>query len=105
MNKDKMREEAELFERESGMKGVSITIRYDPIIQKITGKEEDPMILSEGSLFQYVLLNVFEVYPEIQEKYPPGVLGFIRNGGDLFPSLPMQNGDVILFTVALSTTI
>lgn len=98
MKEHDINEVTELLEQEAGIRSVSIIIRYDSRIQKITGKEEDPMIVSEGSLFPYVLFNVFEMYPEIQETYPPGVLGFVRNGGDLFPSLPMQEGDIILFT-------
>lgn len=99
MNEDDMCAAAAFFEKETGMRSVSITIRYDATLQKITGTKEDPMILSEGSLFTYVLMNIFESHPYISEKYSPGMIGFARNGGDLFPSLPMQDGDIILCTV------
>ena len=55
-------------------KPIKIKIFYDKALQAITGKAEEEMLASEGVPFMFILSSIFVSYPEIEKKYPPGVL-------------------------------
>ncbi|OHB25329.1 MAG: hypothetical protein A2542_01845 [Parcubacteria group bacterium RIFOXYD2_FULL_52_8] len=76
-----------------------LTVRYDTTLQKITGCAEESVFMGAGGTFLYLLQNVFMSHPEIQKKYPPGVLGFEVNGFPPKTYSPMFDGDVITFSV------
>ena len=81
-------------------KAIRVTVRYDSALQKITGRAEDPMLMGEGSTFLYLLQNVLMAYPEIEEKYPPGALGFLIHETPPKTYSPLFDGDIVFFSVA-----
>lgn len=96
-----MRKMVEEMAKMPGMpKAIRITARYDKELQKITGRAEDPVFMSEGSTFLYLLQNVFIEHPEIENRYSPGVLLFSIN--DIPPKTysPLFDGDVVVFGVS-----
>jgi len=80
-------------------KSICISVRYDKELQKITGKEEYSVTMSEGATFAYLLHNIFMEYPEIGKRYPPGTLKF--SVYDIPPKLhtPLFDGSVVVFWV------
>ncbi len=101
MDEEDMRKMVEKMAKVSGMpKAMFLKIQYDKELQKITGKEEHPMVMSEGGNFAYLLQNVFIEYPKIEKKYPPGALGFTINGTPPKVYTPLFDGDVVVFSVA-----
>lgn len=78
---------------------IIITFQYDTHIQKITGKKEEPAIISENMPFVLLLSILFQSYPEIEKKYPPGTLGFTVNGIPPQEYDIMQNGDTVSLKV------
>ena len=101
MDEEEMRKMAEEMAKIPGMpKAMFLKIQYDEELQKITGKKEHPMIMSEGGNFAYLLQNVFIEYPEIEKQYTPGALGFSINGTPPKAYTPLFDGDVVSFSVA-----
>ncbi len=80
-------------------KAMFLKIEYDEELQKITGKKEHPMVMSEGGNFAYLIQNVFIEYPEIEKQYPAGALGFTINGTPPKAYTPLFDGDVVSFSV------
>ena len=80
-------------------KPCKIIVSYDKTLQKITGKKEEEMIVSEGISFLLFLGMIFSSYPAIEFKYPPGVLGFTVNGKPPDDFEILNDGDKIFFTV------
>ena len=100
MNEEEMKEATEELKKIPGMpKPIFIKITYDEELQKITGTKEDPTYMSQGSMFIYLLQNVFMTYPEIEKNYPPGSLGFTIN--DIPPNVysPLFDGDIVSFHI------
>lgn len=83
-------------------RSIRITARYDKELQKITRKEEHPVIMSEGSTFVYLLMNIFMEYPDIEKQYPPGVLGFSINNIPPKTYTPLFDGDIVDLSVSAS---
>ena len=80
-------------------KAMRVNVRFSEKLQKITGKEGHPVIISEGASFLYLLMNIFMEYPEIEEKYPPGVLGFTINGIPPRNHAILFDGDTVDFAI------
>ena len=80
-------------------KPVFLKIQYDGELQKITGKAEHSMFISEGATFSYLLHNIFIEYPEIAKRYSPGTLGFCIDGVPPKMHTPLFAGDTIIFSV------
>ena len=78
-------------------RAIHITISYDPNLQKITGKESETSMSSEGVTFQQFLFFLFSSYSEIQSTYPPGKLGFLLNGEPPRLDTILRDGDRLLF--------
>ena len=76
---------------------ISVTVRYDAILQEITGTPSESVVMSSGSTFVNLLMNVFMARPGIQEKYPPGTLGLMVNGAPPRPYHLLSDGDIIDF--------
>jgi len=75
---------------------IKLRVYYDEALQRITKTEYDPVIMSKGSPFAFLLQNVFIEHPEIEEQYPPGKLGFIINKTTLPEShTPLFDGDIV----------
>ncbi|RJQ25469.1 hypothetical protein C4577_05605 [Candidatus Parcubacteria bacterium] len=76
-------------------KSITITLIYDSAVQKITNTPSEPSIVNEGMPFIMLLYFVFQSYPEIQEKYPPGTLGLLLNGKPPTDFDILQDGDKV----------
>lgn len=77
----------------------AITVMYDEHLRLITGKAAEECVVSEGAPFFFLLSSVFQSYPQIEEKYPPGVLGFTVNGEPPEVDTVLKDGDIIRFLV------
>lgn len=96
MNEEEMKKVVEELMKNSEMpQPIYIKVRYDKELQKITGTENEPVCMSQGSTFAYLLQNVFMAHPEIEKNYLPGTLGFTIN--DTSPKIytPLLDGDVV----------
>ncbi len=78
---------------------ITISIQFDAELQKLTGNAGHPVFMSEGANFTFLLMSVFEEYPEIEKMYPPGTLGFTINGVPPKPYSPLFDNDVVYFAV------
>ena len=78
-------------------KPAMITITFDSNLQKITGKETETSMISEGMPFMQFLFFLFSSYPEIQTTYPPGTLGFTVNGEPPRDGMVLHDGDRLFF--------
>lgn len=79
---------------------IRIIVRYDAELQKITRKSDHPVIMSDGSTFVYLLMNIFMEYPNIERQYPPGALEFSINGISPKTHTPLFDGDLVDFNVS-----
>lgn len=79
-----------------------ITVFYDRKLEKITGKGSEIVLVNEGMSFSFFLKIIFESYPEIEKKYPPGVLGFSVNGKPPKEYDVLENGDKVKFSIFAS---
>jgi predicted ABC-type sugar transport system permease subunit len=75
------------------LQGIHIEVFYGKELQKITGSASEQMMLSSGVTFIYLLQCIFMSYPEIEEKYPPGVLGILINGTPPTGNMALFEGD------------
>jgi hypothetical protein len=74
-----------------------IYISFDHNLRRITGKESDVAMVSNGISFIQFLFFLFESYPEIQASYPPGKLGFLINNEAPREDSQLYDGDRVLF--------
>ena len=74
-----------------------ITISFDQNLQKITGKETEKSMISDGMPFLQFLFFLFSSYPEIQTTYPAGTLGFLVNGEPPREHTTLHDGDKLIF--------
>ena len=103
MNEEEMKKMMKELENTPGIpKPIHIRIRYDKELQKITGTEEEPVYMSQGSIFVYLLQNIFIEHPEIEKRYPPGVLAFAINNIPPKTYTPLLDGDIVSFRVSNS---
>ncbi|MBU4331619.1 hypothetical protein KKD19_06040 [Patescibacteria group bacterium] len=78
--------------------GCPVKIFYKGEIAKITGKDFEEVIFGgENPVFADVLDFLFHTYPELEKKYPAGVLGFTLNGQPPQTFEPLREGDVVKF--------
>lgn len=102
MNEEEMKKMLDEMPEMAGMpKGICVTVQFDKELQKITGLEKFPMMMSEGAPFTFLLQSIFIEYPEIEEKYPPGVLGFSINGIPPRAHAMLFDGDTVIFSEML----
>ena len=76
-----------------------VTNYYDQTLQTITGCAFEPVIVSEGITFFEYLYFILSSYPEIEKRYPPGILGFVINGKSPKDFTILKEEDSIYFTV------
>jgi len=79
-------------------KAIEIEVHYDAKLQEITGVASEPVFMSEGSVFSYLLQNIFMAHPGIPEKYLPGALGMAINGYPPRMHSPLFDGDKVIIT-------
>jgi len=79
-------------------KPVHICIQYRDGVERVTGKIQEDIIVSEGMVFVQLLQMIFTSYPEIEKHYPAGSLGLAVNGvpPDVYDEL--HENDVVLLT-------
>ncbi|MEW6408484.1 MAG: hypothetical protein AB1465_07430 [Patescibacteria group bacterium] len=80
-------------------KPIKIKIFYDGELKKITGKSKEIAWVSEGMTFAFFLYTIFRSYPEIENKYPPGILGLLLNDRPPGHFDVLKDGDEILLKV------
>jgi len=71
------------------LKSIKVKVFYEGEIKKITKKDFDEPLISEGQPFAYFLYFIFSSYPEITKKFLPGKLGFSLN------NVPPRDFDVL----------
>ena len=76
-----------------------VTVYYDQSLQPITGKTSEEIWVNPGCPFLFVLNSIFQSYPEIEERYPPGILGFTLNEQVPEAETPVADGSRISFLV------
>lgn len=85
------------------MEPVNITVYYDKELQKITGSEKEPVVISSSAIFVYLLHILFTSYPDIERKYPPGTIGLLLNGRRPSEFDTFENGDEVRLVVVKET--
>ena len=78
---------------------ITITVRFDAELQKVTDAAEYPVVMSEAASFAFLLMAVIEEHPAIARGYPPGTLAFTLNGKRPETFSPLFNGDVVHFSI------
>ena len=81
-------------------KPAHVTVRYHGPLQEITGNFQNDILISGQLPFVQFLHFVFSNYPEIEQKYPPGVLGFKVNNQLPKEHSKLRDGDLVEFIVA-----
>lgn len=79
---------------------MKITVQFDKKLQKITGYDSFTSECSEGITFLEFIYFLFESYPLIQKRYPPGVIGMNVNNLRPLESTELKDGDVVKLWVA-----
>jgi len=77
----------------------NITIYYDERLQAVVGKAKERVFVNKGCPFGYMFQCVMVSYPEIEQHFPPGILGFTLNGVPPDVMDPLKDGDQICFLV------
>ena len=76
---------------------IAILVKYSPELERLTGKSEEKMYLSQGALFVFLLSCIFQSYPQIPQTYDPGKLGFLLDGKPPQNFTPLLDGDTVEF--------
>jgi len=76
-------------------KPIKVKIFYEEELKKITKKNSEEAVVSEGLKFVQFLSFVFTSYPEIQKNYPPGKLGLLLNDRRPQDSDTLKDGDEV----------
>ncbi|MGB9743630.1 MAG: MoaD/ThiS family protein [Minisyncoccales bacterium] len=85
---------------EDFLKPIKIKIFYDENLKKITGKNFEEAVVSEGMTFVNQLYFIFSSYPEIEKRYPPGKLGLLLNNRPPKDFDILRDGDEIILKTA-----
>jgi len=83
--------------KENSLQPIQIKVRYDEILQEITGKNEEIVWINQGMSFILFLSMIFSSYPDIERKYPPGTLGLLLNNRPPEDYAILNDGDEIIF--------
>ncbi len=76
-------------------KSIKVKIFYDESLQKITNKDFEETIISEGLSFVMFLYFIFSSYPEIQKEFPLGKLRLLLNNRKPNDSDILDEGDEV----------
>lgn len=77
-------------------KPIKIKISYDEELKKITEKDSEEVVVSEGLRFVQFLGFIFTSYPKIQKNYPPGKLGLLLNNRRPQDFDVLEDGDEVI---------
>lgn len=89
--------EAQLLQQDRQLEIINVKVRYGKKLRRITGKKKEIIQVEKGLPFEFFLNIIFQEYPEIQERFPPGTLGFAVNKRPPSEFIPLKNGDVVEF--------
>lgn len=67
------------YNKENFLRPIKVKIFYDENLKKITEKDFEEAIISEGLSFVNFLYFIFSSYSEIQKRFSPGKLGMLLN--------------------------
>ncbi|MDO8743393.1 MAG: hypothetical protein Q7J30_02495 [Candidatus Azambacteria bacterium] len=84
---------------EDFLKPIKVKIFYDEGVKKITGKDSEEAMVSEGLKFVNMLGFIFASYPEIEKTYSPGKLGLLLNNRAPKDFDVLQDGDEIILKI------
>ncbi len=76
-------------------KSIKVKIFYDEFLQRITNKDFEETMISEGLSFAMFLYFIFSSYPAIQKEFPPGQLGLLLNNKKPNHSDVLKDGDEV----------
>lgn len=79
---------------------IRVQIIYDEELQKITGVEREEALVSEGIMFVMFLKFIFDSYPKIPKRYPPGSISLSLNGKPPTEFEILNGGDKIKLSVS-----
>ena len=77
---------------------ISIILRFDKKLQEITDSREISIFTSECAPFLFLLSSIFDTYPEIEKRYPPGLLGLTINDIPPTPQTVLYEGDIVVLS-------
>ncbi len=80
-------------------KTITITVKYDPVLECLIGKNEEKMFLNELAPFNFLLTSILSSYPKIMERYKPHETSFLINGKPVEGYCILFDGDVVEFNV------
>lgn len=81
------------------LKPINVFVKFDPVMEAITGQTEMKIVTNENAPFIFLLHSIFTSYPEIQRRYPPGKLAMALNGHPPTEYELLQDGDRITFSI------
>lgn len=82
---------------------IGLIVFYDPELQRITDKKSEKIIVSKNMPFILLLSMLFKSYPEIEQRYPPGALGFLLNNQPPSDFDTLEDGDKVSLSAAFDT--
>lgn len=80
------------------LKPIKVKIFYEGEIKKITKKDYEEAIVSEGLNFAGFLNFIFSSYPNIQKIFIPGTVGFLLNNKPPATNDILKENDVVKIT-------
>lgn len=78
---------------------ITVHVRFPPMLEAITGRQDMPITMSDGAPFLFLLDSVFTSYPEIPRRYPPGTLGMTLNDRPPAEYDVLRHGDRVSFFI------
>jgi molybdopterin converting factor small subunit len=75
---------------------IKVIVRYGKELYPVTGVDEDPVVMSTGATFFFLLQSVFEEHPMLLEKYQPGELALMLNGTRPDTDTVLADGDLVV---------
>ncbi|MDP3764442.1 MAG: hypothetical protein Q8Q95_02365 [bacterium] len=81
------------------LKSINVFVKFDPVMEAITGQTEMKIIMSHDAPFIFLLHSIFASYPEIQRRYPPGKLIMTLNGQRPSEHELLNDGDRVGFFI------
>lgn len=80
-----------------GQSTITINTYFHGEIKTTIGTSHMPVVLSPNSTIEIFLYFLFESYPELENKFPPGTLGFTVNQVRPTEEQTLLNNDKIDF--------
>jgi len=79
----------------AGESTISVLVKYDDHVQKVTGVDAEGICVDGELPFVNFLAGLFRLRPEIEEVFKPGVLGLSLNGAAPKTRTLVTDGDVV----------